>query len=184
MKEIRFFLFKVSLLTVTAYTVTAGLGLSFLSTHEAFAQTLAKEKIGQELYVQVQAAKIRNAPRQWASGLSDVKFGDKLHEISKENSWMLVKNDSSIEGYLHASAVTSKKIVLSASTETLLKSSVDEPDVYLAGKGFNEALIKAYATNEASLDFEAVNLMQKQSHIDESMLHSFIESGHLKEGLN
>lgn len=135
-----------------------------------------------EVYVQVQVAKIRQAPKPWAAGVAEVKFGDKLVEVSSQDSWLRVKNGQDLEGYLHSTAVTGKKIVLSASKEDLLNSGVDEPDVYLAGKGFNNEVLKELASSEPTLNFDAVDTMQKQATIDDATFFSFVRSGRLNEG--
>ena len=169
----------------TKFSVLLIFAVSTLSAFaNAAAQNLAKTKIisapeASEVYVQVQVAKIRQDPKPWANGVAEVKFGDKLVKLSNQDSWYRVRNTQELEGFLHSTAVTGKKIVLSASKEDLLNSTVDEPDVYLAGKGFNNEVLQELSAREPTLNFAAVDNMQKQSHVNDSALFAFIEHGRL-----
>ena len=160
---------------------------NLVTSDNAAAQNLAESKLAavpqaSEVFVMVQAAKIRQSPKPWATGLAAVKFGDKLVQLASQDSWLRVRNSQDLEGFLHSTAVTGKKIVLSASKEDLLNSRVDEPDVYLAGKGFNNEVLQELSSKEPTLNFAAVDTMQKQAIIEESTLFAFIKSGRLNEG--
>ena len=141
--------------------------------------------VGAVLYVQVQSSKLRQAPQQWAPAVSDVSYGDRLTVLERQAYWLKVRTaeenqDSIAEGFLHSSAVTERKVVLSSSSEVLLNTRVDEQDVYLAGKGFNDEVVTAHAKEEPEANYNGVDAMAKQPRPEGLSLLNFIELGKLK----
>lgn len=168
------------------------IGLCVLCSPYSYAQNnvetvsmIDSVEVGATIYLQVKASKLRQSPQQWAAGIKDIKFGDKLTVLDKKSAWLKVKtladdNELVTEGFLHSSAVTGRKIVLSASADVLLDTKVDEQDVYLAGKGFNDEVVSTYSKGETQVNFAAVEAMRSQAKPESEALFSFIEGGKLK----
>lgn len=133
------------------------------------------------VFVQVQSSKLRRLPSQWAPGVTDLKFGDALITSANEGGWLKASINTQ-EGFVHSSAVTSRKIVLSSKQKTLADVAVDDSEVYLAGKGFNANIEKQHAKREQSADYSSVDRMQQNSKISERDLKTFIVEGELNQG--
>jgi hypothetical protein len=133
------------------------------------------------IYVQIYAAKLRKSPQQWAPGVGELAFGNKLTVISHEGSWFKVLSIDGQEGYVHESAVTLKRVVLKSAQTSLADAAVDESQVYLAGKGFNDEVERGFRSDNAKDDYDSVDKMQaKEPPSDETML-TFLKDGNLKE---
>lgn len=137
--------------------------------------TLLAEEIG---YVQIKSSKIRSAPKIWASAVASVSYGDGLTIIEKEDNWVKVTSKGKT-GYIPASAITPKKVVL-ASSARVGESSVDPTDAILAGKGFDKGVEAQYAA-QSSGNYQAVNAMEKIK-VSEAELRAFVIAGELAGG--
>lgn len=133
-------------------------------------------------YVQISATKLRKSPQQWAAGISDLSFGDPLKLLEQQNSWLKVQTSKDDVGYVHESAVTEKRIVLSTVNGVLPDITVDDSEVYLAGKGFNNQIESEYKVTNKKVNFGAVDAMHSTSKISETQLEAFIRNGKLNQG--
>lgn len=129
--------------------------------------------------VQVQTAKLRSSPRHFAASTADLAFGDSLTVNSKNDDWYEVTLPDGRKGFVHASAVTGKRIVLSSRQVTLADVAVDEAQVYLAGKGFNGTVERVYSASERGVDYAALARMKSSRTISDESTVAFIESGKL-----
>lgn len=132
---------------------------------------------GGSVYVQMQTATIRKSPKHYAPSVTEVRFGQALTTLGDDGDWLKVKAAGGKEGFIHSSALSSKKIVI-AKGGTRGKGP-DEADVVLAGKGFSPEVEKSYAQKDRSLNFAAVNLMER-SKVSEGELQQFLSAGKLK----
>jgi len=134
------------------------------------------------IYVQVKATKLRKDPAMIAPAVGDLAYGDRLNPDGAQNGesgWFKARDTKGRLGYVHRSAVTLKKIVMSSRSD--LKTPYADPsDVVLAGKGFNKEVEKEFAQTN-SLDFRPVNEVErlKASHGE---LVSFVRAGNLGKG--
>ncbi len=161
---------------------------------------------GQELYVQVRSSKMRSAPQLWAPAIADIVYGDSVTVLpgqDTDGAWLKVTCRKR-EGYVHISAVSTHEIVMHTDHEkpTMLAhantagvvlagkglgSDGDEsgsnnarnPDVVLAGRGFNKQIEAAYARAHA-LNYSAVNQVEGE-RLSDSELATFIKAGKLGE---
>ena len=135
---------------------------------------------GESVFVEVQSAKLRSAPKVWAPAVSDLKYGDKVDVVAQEDPWIRARTPDKKEGYLHLTAVTSRQVILKgAGTQN---TAVDLSDAVLAGKGFNAEVAKRFVDANLAGGFERVDQMQKQSRIGESTLLVFLRDGDLNGG--
>jgi hypothetical protein len=129
--------------------------------------------------VQVQVAKLRSSPRQFAPGTADLAFGDSLTVTAKNKDWYQVTLPDGRTGFVHESAVTGKRIVLTSRQVTLADVAVDESQVYLAGKGFNGTVERTFAASEREANYAALGRMKSSRTVSDESAVAFIESGKL-----
>lgn len=148
--------------------------VSFVCAH-------AKAETQRTVSVQIESAKLRASPQPWARAVADLNYGDKVNVSSIERGWVKGAIASSVEGYVHESAVTSKKILLKSVAASLDDLTVDDSDVYLAGKGFNRSTEELLAKRDTALNFGAVDKMVAIARSAEVGVGSFVEKGKLVE---
>jgi len=129
------------------------------------------------LYVKVRTTKLRAQPQQWAPAVADLRYGDSATPLGKSGAWHNVQFGSR-SGYLHDSALTSRKVVLQASDS--VAGSTDR-DVVLAGKGFNSEVEKNYAAQNSSMNYSEVDKMERLT-ISDSEMTAFVRAGKLEGG--
>jgi hypothetical protein len=132
------------------------------------------------VYIEIKSAKLRQQPKHWAPSLQDLAFGAKLEEVAREGGWVKVRTSAAIEGYVHQSALTNRRIVLSAAGQsTAPESEADPSSIVLAGKGFNQEIQARYQSQRSELNFEAVNKMELRV-VDGPELSAFLLDGKLE----
>lgn len=133
----------------------------------------------QKLTVQVQETKLRAEPQFFGTVVASLKNMDQLDPISDANAgWIKVKSRSGAQGYVHASAVTTRKLTLSANTGGA-KSQASQSDIQNAAKGFDSATEAQWAKlNNADSALRSVDRMEKIK-VPQAELVSFIKNGKL-----
>lgn len=154
----------------------------FISTGWILAAALLVSAVAfaaNQLTVQVSETRVRKDAKFWAPSVVTVSAGEKLTELSHKGAWYQVKSASGKTGWVHQSAVTTKKIALSGgSTTAAQRASSDE--IALAGKGFSEEVEEQYRKANAELDFAAVDAMVAFEVSDESVV-AFLKEGKLAD---
>lgn len=128
------------------------------------------------LSIVVRESKLRVAGSHWAAPRADLKYGDTVTVVSAGENWIEVTSSSGAQGFVHASAVTSRRVVLKAGA-TPLDTKVEATDVVLAGKGFNEDVEDLYKTQESALDFAFIDRWEKERPSDETLRAFMVEGG-------
>ncbi|MEN6428876.1 MAG: SH3 domain-containing protein [Phycisphaerales bacterium] len=109
------------------------------------------------LNVQVRNGKVRATPSQLGKVVADVAYGATVEAGTLQNGWYPVTLPDGKTGWLHESALTKKRIAMSAGTgDAATGASSDE--VALAGKGFN-AQVEAKMKADGKLDYAWVDRM-------------------------
>jgi hypothetical protein len=153
-------------LAIAICTLTVGLAIE-----AATAET--------NLFVQVESAKLRAAPQQWAKPLVSLSFGDQITKKGDDRGWIKGTNVGHIEGFIHESAVTQTKIILKPIGASLAELTVDGTDVYLAGKGFNVDTEAALAKTDTTLNYSAVDDMVVSARAAHDKVEAFVNAGGL-----
>ncbi len=133
----------------------------------------------ESLYIKVKNSRLRSQPQQWSHGIKSLAYGEKLELVvapKEGQGWYKVKAKNGSTGYIHWSAITDRKIVLSSAGVTSAKA--DEADILIAGKGFNKKIEKELASQDATLNFSEVDKMERL-RVGEGTLAGFIKSGGL-----
>jgi uncharacterized protein YgiM (DUF1202 family) len=128
-------------------------------------------------FVQIVSVKVRSKPQHWASATVTLKYGDSVSVQSEERSWAKVRTESGSEGFSPSSAITVRAVILKSNTG-LVRLDVDQADVVLAARGFNESLEEALATGDATINFAAVDQMQNDPTKEEQIV-PFMQAGDL-----
>ena len=68
--------------------------------------------IAENLFVKVQSARLRKEPKFYAATIVFLKAGESVVKISSQAGWYLVRTTGGIQGWLHSSAVQTKKVDL------------------------------------------------------------------------
>jgi hypothetical protein len=152
---------------------------ALLFTQVSIDSSLAQSQAS-ALYVQVKLTKLRVEPKQWGKAIKDLNYGQSLILLEEQGAWIKVELESSEQGYIHASAVSGRKILVGATTQALLSSSADDPDVYLAGKGFSQLAVDAYRKDLKAAPVD-LSKMKGQSELGEEGLRQFVQKGKLKD---
>ena len=133
----------------------------------------ASAALAATITVLVQQTAVRKRPQFFAPSAATAKLGDSFEATGPDNGWY--KTDG---GYIHESAVSAKKIKLSAGSTVAGGGSATADEVTLAGKGFNSQVEKSYGAQNASANFAAVIAMERRSVADAAVLE-FLRKGGL-----
>lgn len=135
-----------------------------------FAQT-------QNMSVQVKQSSVRSSPSFLGNIIQHVTYADTLHVLANRGDWANVALPNGKSGWIHASALSEKKIVLrSGSHEASSTASSDE--IMLAGKGFSAEVEADYRSKNTSLNYDRLDKMEKYA-ISQKQLGEFMREGKL-----
>lgn len=133
-----------------------------LSAAAAYASTIT---------VLVQETTLRKRAQSYAPSVGTARLGQKFESEGLESGFYKTS-----AGYLHASAVTEKKVRLGSADSVGGSASAEE--VTLAGKGFNAQVEKSYGAKNGAVNFAGVNAMERRS-VGEAALFDFLRAGGL-----
>jgi uncharacterized protein YgiM (DUF1202 family) len=139
---------------------------------------LAGVLLAQTVTIMVKDTKVRSSPKFYASSIYSAKRGEQLTKVATQQDWYQVKTPAGKIGWVHASAVETKKLKLSSGQWVETEASPQE--VALAGKGFNQEVETQYRQNHPDLDFTWVDRMERME-IPEGEMVAFLKEGKLGE---
>jgi len=138
--------------------------------------TLANER--KLLSVQVKKTDIRFSPSFLGKILAEVSYGDQVEVRKEEGAWNMVSLiGSDIKGWIHTSALTSKRIVLRPGTSDV-KQVATSDEVALAGKGFNKEVEREFRVRNPNIDLSMIDRMEKIV-ISQDQIKRFLIEGEL-----
>jgi len=131
-----------------------------------------------EMSVTVKQTQVRDKPSYLGKILGPLFYGDRVTVLDQSNkAWVKVTGpDGKLQGWVSASALTTKKIELAAGSENV-QQGASSGEVALAGKGFNETVEKQYRA-DGKLDYTWVDKMEKIT-VSPEQLSKFISDGGL-----
>jgi hypothetical protein len=135
--------------------------------------------IAENLYVKVQSARLRKEPKFYAATIVFLKAGESVAKLSSQAGWYLVQTAGGIKGWLHSSAVQSKKVDL-VTMDKSLKAKASAEEVALASKGFNEQVEQEYKARHKDISFAWVDRMLTIK-VSPEQLRKFLKEGKLAE---
>lgn len=127
--------------------------------------------------VQVKHGVVKSTPSFLGENVGDVYYGDRVSALSKTGEWVKIVTPAS-RGWLHATALTDKRVVLQSGTQRA-ETGVSSDEIVLAGKGFNAQVESKYRQDNPSLRFDRVDAMERYSLTPEAQ-QDFARRGQLK----
>ncbi len=100
----------------------------------AFAVLLLAETV----VVKVQTTSLRKEPKFYSAAVAALKAGDSLTKLAAQNGWVQVKTSSGVVGWIHSSAVETKKFNL-----TSVGGTQEDPGFRQRGRPGREGLQQA-----------------------------------------
>ncbi|MFH1970537.1 MAG: SH3 domain-containing protein [Verrucomicrobiota bacterium] len=131
--------------------------------------------------VQVKDAPVRATPSFVGKVVGALAYGDQVEVQQTQGAWSKVAS-AGVSGWMHTSALSSKKIVLAAGQEQA-KVAASGDELALAGKGFNSDVEAQFKAGHKDIDFTWINRMEKIK-IPSSEMQAFLKDGDVtpKEG--
>lgn len=131
-------------------------------------------------YIQTRSAAIVSEPKLLAKAKKKLTYGDPVAVLGTNGAWTKVRSSDKVEGFIHNSALTSRRLTLSGGKSA--GSSVSDSDISLAGKGFSPEVERQLASKDGTLNFRGVDAMEKLT-ISGEQTRSFVKSGKLNDGI-
>jgi len=126
--------------------------------------------------VQVKVGQVRKIPSFIGEIVAKVYYGNRVSVRSTKGAWVLIDApERHIEGWVHASALTSKKVVLKAGDDAV-ETRVTGDELALAGKGFNKQVEDTFKAKNPRLDFTWIDRMETQV-ISPAQMRRFLAEG-------
>lgn len=111
--------------------------------------------------VQVKEAQLRSVPSFLGKILTSVAYTKQVDVVGEKGDWKnVVVPGTGPKGWMHSSALTKKTIILNAGKEDIEKSASSD-EIALAGKGFNQEVENEYKKGNSSVNYDAVDKMEK-----------------------
>ena len=133
-----------------------------------------------ETYViKVQSTHLKKEPIFFAQTIAVLKNGDKVEKIGAEKGWLKVRTMNNLMGWIHSSAVQTKKINLLAINQSV-RSQTSADEIALAGKGFNKQVEESFKARNKEISFVWVDRMLKIK-VSTNEILAFLKKGKLGE---
>jgi SH3-like domain-containing protein len=114
----------------------------------------------QTMSVQVRAGQLRVTPSFLGKIVATLEYADKVTVAQKQGEWMQVTTPAGASGWIHQSALSSKRIELKAGSENVQTGASGE-ELALAGKGFNSDVEADFKKRNQNVDFTWIDRMEK-----------------------
>jgi len=150
------------------------LGLFFGAVLAVFVYLLAETVL-----VKIKTADVRSEPKFYATSLATISAGTSLQKITEKDGWIQVKTASGTTGWIHSSAVATKKFDLMAMDKNM-KTQASSNEVALAGKGFNKQVETKYRARHGEVNYAAVDIMERFK-VTPAAIEEFLKNGRLGE---
>jgi uncharacterized protein YgiM (DUF1202 family) len=131
----------------------------------------------QNMAVQVRNGQLRESPSFLGKLIVEVSYGDKVTLVKQQGDWMRVTTSHGVTGWIHGSALTTKRIAMSAgSQDATVAASGDE--LALAGKGFNKDVEADFKSKNKNIDYTWVDAMGSMT-VTPNEIAKFVDNGDL-----
>lgn len=124
----------------------------------------------------VKKTSVRRDRQFYAPTLVEGRLGDSFGVQAREAGWVKVGTKAGA-GWLHESAVTTKKLAVSSATPA--GGKVDDRDVANASKGFNPQVESQYRRKNPAANYAAVDRLENIEASD-AAVESFVRDGNIK----
>jgi hypothetical protein len=124
--------------------------------------------------VQVKEGQLRSTPSFLGKIIANLSYGDRVGIVQGQGAWKKVAIGG-VQGWMHATALTTKTIVLRAGAQNV-RTSATGGELALAGKGFSEEVEKQYKNLNHNLDYTWVDRMEK-FQVSPEQMQAFLQQG-------
>ncbi|MDD3582031.1 MAG: SH3 domain-containing protein [Desulfobacca sp.] len=121
---------------------------------------------------------LRDQAQFFGQPVALVKQGDQLKQLGMKGDWYQVEFQGK-QGWIHQSAVSTRKVSLSALRGTGTAQAATADEVALAGKGFTPEVEAGYREKNPNLNYAAVDRVES-FQVPEAQLRKFITEGGLR----
>jgi hypothetical protein len=130
--------------------------------------------------VQIKSGVLRATPSFLGKVVAKVVYGDRVEALGNKNGWSKVRPPAGVKnsGWIHDSALTYKKILLTAGQSDVAQGATGK-EIALAGKGFNEQVEREFKAQNPQLDFKMIDQLEKIIVSDDQM-QRFLEAGRVR----
>ena len=125
--------------------------------------------------VQIKEGQMRSTPSFLGGIVARLSYGEMVEILQDQGNWKKVAARGGTQGWMHASALTTKRIVLKAGAGDV-QTSATSGEIALAGKGFSEEVEKQYKKLNRNLDYTWVDRMERFQVTPEQM-QAFLRQG-------
>ncbi|MDY0144798.1 MAG: SH3 domain-containing protein [Kiritimatiellia bacterium] len=132
-----------------------------------------------EMSVQVREGQLRNRASFLGTITGTVAYGDRVTVSQTQAGWCEI-SIAGKTGWIHESALTPKRVVMSSGTVDARVQSVGSEEVALAGKGFSKEVEAEYKQQNRDLDYTWVDWMGQQKVSNEQLVQ-FLKQGNLAQ---
>lgn len=130
------------------------------------------------LSVQVQNGQLRATPAFLGKIVGTVAYGAQVTALQSKGDWTQVKTSSGQQGWMHKSALTTRKISMSSGASAA-RTGASSGELALAGKGFNADVEREFKARNKALNFAAVDRMEAV-RIPVKEMSAFLQAGAVK----
>ena len=132
-----------------------------------------------EMSVQVRDGQLRNRASFLGAVTGAVAYGDRVTVNQTQAGWCEVATAAGKSGWIHESALTPKRVVLSSGANDA-RTGASGQEVALAGKGFSKEVEASYKSQNRDIDYTWVDWMGQQK-IPTEQLVQFLKQGDLAQ---
>ena len=130
-----------------------------------------------EMSVQVRDGQLRNRASFLGTVTGAVAYGDRVTVTQTQAGWCEVATAAGKSGWIHESALTPKRVVLSSGANDA-RTGASGQEVALAGKGFSKEVEASYKSQNRDIDYTWVDWMGQQK-VSNDQLVQFLKQGDL-----
>ncbi len=128
--------------------------------------------------VQIRSAQLRANPTFLGTLVSTLDYGAQVIATDARNGWYYVKTADGKHGWLHQSALTTKKVSLQAGASDVATTASGQ-ELALAGKGFNSSVEADFKKKNADIDFTWIDRMEKIK-VSAGEMAAFLRAGQVQ----
>ena len=128
--------------------------------------------------VQVKQGYIRRVPSFLGKIVAIRTYADRVMVVEQKNGWSRILSSPPVSGgWIHTSALTPKKIVLSAGQDDVTHAA-SRDELALAGKGFNRQVESEFKSQNPDFDYMWIDRME-QFVVSQTQIERFVADGGL-----
>jgi len=128
--------------------------------------------------IQVKQGYLRSTPSFLGKIVAALDYAQRVAVLEKRDAWVRVRAAAGgAEGWLHVSALTTKRIVLKSGSADVQEAATSD-ELALAGKGFSRQVEGEFKAQNPQIDYTWIDRME-QAVVSETEMARFLQEGGL-----